>query len=246
MLAEMRALGQGILIADQLPTALAPEAVKQTNLKVLMRLTWMDDRVEIGNTMDVSEAELKDVVRFKSGQAYVYIEEWDRVRQVRTPNFKDIHGVGEPPDDLTITDIMNRYEESNPKLFMPFAECSIGCRKCNRRLRNQAERFVRPLIKIGPARIDNNVQGNGAWGTLCKTIRLKAMAEAMRLRNEYGEVDALFPFCSFVHFLHLSAPLFQACERMQGDCECKTNGRSTQCQIMIDAGQKVVEKFLSN
>ena len=245
MLAEMRALGQGILIADQLPTALAPEAVKQTNLKVLMRLTSMDDRVEIGNTMDVSEAELKDVVRFKSGQAYIYIEEWDRVRQVKTPNFKDIHNVGEPPDDLTITELMNGYEESNPKLFMPFAECSIGCRQCNRRLRNQAERFVRPLIKIGPARIDKNVQGDGAWGTLCKTIRLKAMAEAMRLKNEYGEVDALFPFCAFVHFLNLSTPLFQACERLQGKCECKTNGRSSQCQVMITAGQKVVQQPLS-
>src|ERR1051326_759795 len=35
MLAEMRALGEGILIADQLPTAIAPEAIKSTNLKVM-------------------------------------------------------------------------------------------------------------------------------------------------------------------------------------------------------------------
>ena len=46
MLAEMRALGQGILIADQLPTAIAPQAVKQTNVKILMRVTAKDDRAD--------------------------------------------------------------------------------------------------------------------------------------------------------------------------------------------------------
>ena len=54
MLAEMRALGQGILIADQLPTAISAQAVKQTNVKVMMRITSKDDREEIGNSMDLN------------------------------------------------------------------------------------------------------------------------------------------------------------------------------------------------
>ena len=39
----MRALGEGILIADQLPTAIAPEAIKSTNLKVMHRVVAAED-----------------------------------------------------------------------------------------------------------------------------------------------------------------------------------------------------------
>lgn len=83
MLAEMRALGEGILIADQLPTAIAAQAVKQTNVKVLMRMTAKDDREVIGNTMDLDEIQMKQVVHFKSGHAYIYHEGEDHVRLVR-------------------------------------------------------------------------------------------------------------------------------------------------------------------
>ena len=38
MLAEVRALREGIIIADQLPTAMAPEVIKNTNIKLIHRL----------------------------------------------------------------------------------------------------------------------------------------------------------------------------------------------------------------
>ena len=37
MLAEVRALREGIIIADQLPTAMAPEVIKNTNIKLIHR-----------------------------------------------------------------------------------------------------------------------------------------------------------------------------------------------------------------
>ena len=43
-------------------------------------MTAKDDREEIGNTMDLNETQLKQVVHFKSGHAYVYHEGEDRVR----------------------------------------------------------------------------------------------------------------------------------------------------------------------
>jgi len=238
MLAEMRALGQSILIADQLPTALAPEAVKQTNLKILMRMTAIDDREEIGNTMDLGEAELKAVTRFKSGQAFVYLEEWDRVRQVQTPNFKDAHGVGEPPDDETLSAKMKVFESENQQLFMPFAECPIGCSVCNRRVRNQAERFVQPLAKPGKRHINNEVKGEGPWGTVCRVAKLKAMAEAVRLRESYSSVDPVFPFCAYVHLLHLAPDSFELCHSEISSCDCKQYGRDKIFSAMLEAGEK--------
>ena len=120
MLAEMRALGQGILIADQLPTAIAPQAVKQTNVKILMRVTARDDREEIGNTMDLNDEQMHQVVNFKTGHAYVYHEGEDRVRMVRMVNFKDDHNVEYPPGDEELHRLMSVYEQEHAELFKPF------------------------------------------------------------------------------------------------------------------------------
>lgn len=243
MLAEMRALGQCILIADQLPTALAPEAMKQTNLKVLMRMTAMDDRVEIGNTMDLEESHLKDVTHFRSGQAYVFLEDWDRVRRTQTTSFKREHGLEEPPEDQTITDLMASFEDERPTLFMPFPECSIGCHRCNRRVRSQAERFVRPLATRGASHIENSVvEEDPQWGTVCRAIRLKAKAEAARLQETYGTAVPVFLFCAYLHLLHAAPAAFELCSSKLEDCDCKKLGRDNMFQAMLKAGQEVVTR----
>ncbi|MCC6606682.1 MAG: ATP-binding protein [Anaerolineae bacterium] len=240
MLAEMRALGQGILIADQLPTALAPEAVKQTNLKVLMRMTARDDREEIGNTMDLDEAALKAVTRFKSGQALVYIEEWDRVRQIQTPNFKSIYQVEEPPDDSELSGEMSQFEEAQPTLFMPFVECTFGCKRCNRRVRSQAEQFIRPLIGKGRNNISYFVQsGSSIYGTVCKTFKAKVVQEAMKLREKYSYVDSVLPFCAYVHLVNWSPENISDCQRSMQDCTCKSTGYENWFKVMLEIGDKV-------
>ena len=61
MLAEVRALREGIIIADQLPTAMAPEVIKNTNIKLIHRLTSIDDRQLIGSTMSASGIQLEHV-----------------------------------------------------------------------------------------------------------------------------------------------------------------------------------------
>jgi len=43
MLSEIRAYGQGIVIVDQIPTRLIPDAIKNTNYKIVHRLTAPDD-----------------------------------------------------------------------------------------------------------------------------------------------------------------------------------------------------------
>jgi DNA helicase HerA-like ATPase len=43
MLSEIRGYGQGLVIVDQIPTRLIPDAIKNTNLKIVHRLTSPDD-----------------------------------------------------------------------------------------------------------------------------------------------------------------------------------------------------------
>ena len=74
MLAEVRALGEGIVIADQLPTAMAPEVLKNTGLKLGHRITAQDDRELLGSTMSASADQLEEQGTFSTGQALIFYE----------------------------------------------------------------------------------------------------------------------------------------------------------------------------
>ena len=75
MLAEIRALGQGIIIVEQIPTKIIPDAVKNTSLKVMLRLTSKDDREYLGEAMSLSQAQKRFVtsLRAKSGEEVQFV-----------------------------------------------------------------------------------------------------------------------------------------------------------------------------
>lgn len=54
MLSEIRSYGEGFLIAEQIPTKLTPDAIKNTNLKIIHRLVATDDREVIAGTANMS------------------------------------------------------------------------------------------------------------------------------------------------------------------------------------------------
>lgn len=74
MLAEVRALREAIVIADQLPTALTSEVTKNTGLKLVHRLTAQDDRAQIGTAISASPVQLERMASFSTGQAFIYHE----------------------------------------------------------------------------------------------------------------------------------------------------------------------------
>lgn len=75
MLAEVRALGEGIVIADQLPTVMAPEVLKNTGLKIAHRITAQDDRGLLGSTMSASPDQLEEQGTFGTGWALIFYED---------------------------------------------------------------------------------------------------------------------------------------------------------------------------
>jgi len=78
MLAEMRALGEGILIADQLPSALATEVIKNTSIKIMHRLTSEDDRKILGSTMVLNSEQYVRAVTLDPGESFLFREGWER------------------------------------------------------------------------------------------------------------------------------------------------------------------------
>lgn len=53
MLAEMRSYGQGVIVAEQIPSKLAPDVIKNSSNKIIHRIVAMDDQEAVANTIGV-------------------------------------------------------------------------------------------------------------------------------------------------------------------------------------------------
>ena len=85
MLAEIRAYGEGIVIAEQIPAKLVPDVVKNTALKVLHRLPAADDRQVVGAAMNLDDDQSRQVVSLQPGVAAVFADGMDRPLRIRVP-----------------------------------------------------------------------------------------------------------------------------------------------------------------
>lgn len=72
MLAELRALGEGFVIVDQIPTKLAPDTLKNTNTKILHRLTSPTDRQVAGQSVNLTERQSQYLAGLSKGLAVVH------------------------------------------------------------------------------------------------------------------------------------------------------------------------------
>lgn len=74
ILSEIRAYGEGIVIAEQIPAKLTPDALKNTNLKIVHRTVAEDDRRSVGATMNLTDDQMRALVTLVPGEAAVYSE----------------------------------------------------------------------------------------------------------------------------------------------------------------------------
>ncbi len=72
MLAEMRAYGEGFIVADQVPAKLSPDVVKNSNVKIVHRLVAPDDRFVVAQSMNLSDAQSRHLVGLRPGTAVVH------------------------------------------------------------------------------------------------------------------------------------------------------------------------------
>src|SRR6266568_3185860 len=85
LLAEIRAYGEGLVIAEQIPAKLVPDVVKNTALKVLHRLPAHDDRQVVGAAMNLDDDQSRQVVSLQPGVAAVFADGMDRPLRIRVP-----------------------------------------------------------------------------------------------------------------------------------------------------------------
>jgi DNA helicase HerA-like ATPase len=71
MLSEIRAYGEGMMLVDQVPTRLIPDAIKNTNTKITHRLVAEDDCKAIAESMGLSKEQKPIIPKLMVGQCIV-------------------------------------------------------------------------------------------------------------------------------------------------------------------------------
>ena len=84
LLAELRSKGQGFIVADQIPSKLAPDLIKNTNLKIVHRTVAEAERTLIGGAMHMTDLQIDSLSSLKQGVAAVYSEGDTRPKLVKS------------------------------------------------------------------------------------------------------------------------------------------------------------------
>jgi DNA helicase HerA-like ATPase len=73
----MRGYGEGFVVVEQIPSKLAPDVIKNTNLRIVHRLVSGDDVGIISGAMSLTERQRRRITSLKVGESVVYGENDD-------------------------------------------------------------------------------------------------------------------------------------------------------------------------
>lgn len=133
ILSEIRAFGEGILLAEQIPVKLTPDALKNTNLKLVHRLTARDDREILGATMNLDPEITRGMATLPVGEGLAFADGMEKPALVRVPRFPSAPGDGlmTGPDLATHMEAFWRRHWATRRRYAACARCEetsvAGC-----------------------------------------------------------------------------------------------------------------------
>lgn len=75
-IAEMRTYGEGFIIADQSPGLLDMSVIRNTNTKIILRLPDYSDRVLVGKSVGLTDAQIDKLSNLEKGVAVIRQSDW--------------------------------------------------------------------------------------------------------------------------------------------------------------------------
>ena len=75
-IAEIRTYGEGFIIVDQSPSSVDIAAIKNTNTKIILRTPEANDRVAVGRSIGLTDAQVDEIAKLPSGVAVIYQNNW--------------------------------------------------------------------------------------------------------------------------------------------------------------------------
>lgn len=179
LLSEIRAYGQGVIIADQVPVRLAPDVIKNTDLKIAHRIVSADDREALGGAMAMDPAQARALTTLAVGEAAVFSTGDDAPLLVRIPLAKDPLRPT-PPADTAVADHMTRWRTSAAvgDLFWPRPFCADTCTDtpaaCAAARRLATDEYVqRTLARLVLSTIEEPGAIDRLWDDLLDVLRAR-------------------------------------------------------------------------
>lgn len=74
ILAEMRSLGQGVAVVEQIPSKISPDVIKNSNTKIVHRLVSKDDQSLLAGSLSIDDHEALYLNRLRTGHALCHKE----------------------------------------------------------------------------------------------------------------------------------------------------------------------------
>ena len=167
MIAEMRSYGQGVIIAEQIPSKLAPDVIKNSSNKIIQRVVSADDQALVANTIGMNEEDSVNLGSLETGYALCHKE------GMSLPVFVKV----DPINDNFVTDenIMTKregkmFEEINLSLIKESTSNEIG---------NLSLKMLNSLLAQSPTLVIDTIDK-------CKQV----------LKNELTKKDITLVFCN--------------------------------------------------
>ena len=88
-IAEMRTYGEGFIIVDQSPGAVDVSAIRNTNVKIIMRLPDDSDRKVAGKASGMKDNQVDEIAKLPTGVAVVYQNDWEEPVLCKIGKFED-------------------------------------------------------------------------------------------------------------------------------------------------------------
>lgn len=147
LIAEIRAYGTSIIIADQRPSAVGEAIVANTDIKIVFRLTEKREKEIIAESADFDESMQAQISHLDRGQAFVYYNRLYKPQLVQTPDIRKDMNIRIKVSDEEVRSKCTAWI-GKERLLRPYSQCRYclsGELGCAYKIRADAEFYASSL-----------------------------------------------------------------------------------------------------
>lgn len=187
MLAEIRAYGVGLVIADQSPRKVSADVVALTDIKLAFRLVEAYDKEILANSTNMNEAQVQRLSKLRPGEAFLFFGKLDEPEEVKTEDYRLRHNVSITLSDQDIGSL-SAYWADKGRMLRPYPECDYVkycARTCDFTRRALARDVARRIFV-------RNFKSETADYEILQSVFGKVRALSVAELNDEPYDDALF------------------------------------------------------
>jgi hypothetical protein len=195
LLSEIRAYGQGVVVADQIPIRLAPDVIKNTAVKIAHQTVAADDRATLAGAMAMDDQQARALTTLPRGQAAVFGIGEDAPILVAMPQATTLMR----PDDPEVAERMRAWQSTPEfaRLFDVAPYCNETClgepRACEEARRLVDDAAVRSAFaRVALSTVEDPDALDRLWPDLVAVVRARRRAdvsESALLRSLAGHLS---------------------------------------------------------